>query len=214
MASFDPERDEQVRVVVPRVGTLYARVVRVVPGAAELMLSPGSPVTARALHRHTAVVMPDGHGEGRLDGTLLAVADQGGRLRDDLVHFLQSVVALRRPSPPQRRDFARVDFARPLTMVPEGARVTRLDGFIRNLSAGGLLVAGAGKLDLGRRLRVHFALGDDEVDAHGRIVRADDEWGLRGVRLEELDAPTHAHLARFVTERQRRALAQLRARAG
>jgi hypothetical protein len=208
---------ERVRVVVPSVTTLEAYVVRVVPGAAELCLVEGSSVPLRFVHRRPAAVTSHEGGE-ELRGMLLAVPDAAGRLRDDLVHFLQAVVPLRQPapSPSQRRDFARVELDRPITMIPEGFQVGWLNGHIHNLSAGGLLVAGAGRLDLGRRMRLRFELADDEdlLDLSARIVRADDDWGLRGLRLERLDERTRDQLARFVHERQRRALAELRARAG
>jgi hypothetical protein len=214
MGSAGLASNQLVRVHVHRQASLEMRVVRAVPGAAELCVTSGIEIPLRVLHRRPAVVVPaDCDGE-RLGGTLLAVGDHRGRLRDDRVHFLQSVVPLRRAAPPQRRDFARVDFARPITMVPEGLAVARIDGFIRNLSAGGLLVAGAGRLELGRRLRLRFALADEELEAGAEIVRADQDWGLRGLRLANLDPATRDALARFVAERQRRAIAQLRARAG
>jgi hypothetical protein len=194
---------------------LDTRVVRVVPGAAELLLLSEAPVPLRVLHRRAVILVPAGGGDERLDGTLLAVPDAEGRLREDLVHFLESVVPLRRAAPPQRRDFVRIDLARPITMIPDGFKVGWLNGYIRNLSAGGLLVAGAERLDLGRRLRLRFELDDDAelLDLSARIVRSDQDWGLRGLRLEQLDEATQDKLARFVHERQRRALAELRARA-
>jgi|tagenome__1003787_1003787.scaffolds.fasta_scaffold20541674_1 hypothetical protein len=205
--------EERVRVLIPRVATMEALVGRVVPGGAELALMAKSPVPVRFLHRRPAAVVPLGGGDERLDGTLLAVPGAKGKVRDDLLHFLQSVVPLRTPGGEQRRDHVRIDFVRPVTMIPDGFQVGWLNGFTRNLSAGGILVAGAGGLDLGHRLRLRFELSDEDalLDLWGRVVRADEDWGLRGVHLESLPYVTRELLAKFVHERQRRALAELRA---
>jgi len=203
--------EERVQVLVPRVAAVEAVVVRVVTGAAELALLSRPPVPVRFLHRRRAAVVGPGPDE-RADGTLLAVPGRGGRVRDDLLHFLQDVVAL---APPQRREFARVTLVRPVTMVPDGFKVGWLNGFTRDVSAGGLLVAGAQALERGDRLRLRFELEheDDLLDLLARVVRTDDDWGLRALRLERLDEHLRDRLARFVLERQRRALAELRARA-
>jgi hypothetical protein len=206
-------KDERVRILVPRVATFDAIVARVVPGAAEFALVAEPPVAPRFLHRRRAIVLPP-RGDDRLDGMLLAVPGSHGRVRDDMLHFLEEVLPITRRPEPQRRDFARVDVALPVTMVPNGFRVGWLNGFARNMSANGLLVAGAGALELGDKLRVRLELQDEHlIDLLARVVRADD-WGLRGLRLEDLDEHVRDQLVRYVFERQRRALAELRARAG
>jgi c-di-GMP-binding flagellar brake protein YcgR len=110
----------------------------------------------------------------------------------------------------------RVDLVRPVAMIPDGFRVGWLNGFTRNLSAGGVLVTGADALEAGDRLRVRFELDSEEdlLDVLARVVRADDAWGLRGLRLEGIDPGRRERIVRFVFERQRRALAELRAHAG
>jgi hypothetical protein len=207
--------EERVRVLVPRVTTVEALVVRVVTGAAELAIVGPAPVPPRFLHRRKATIVPAA-GDGRVDGTLLAVPGPHGRVRDDLLHFLQAVVPLAPPRAPQRRDHARIELVRPVAMVPEGFRVGWLNGFTRNLSAGGVLVAGAEALRHGDRLRLRFELGaeDDLLDAFARVVRADDPWGLRGLRLEGLSERERERVVRFVFARQREALERLRATAG
>jgi PilZ domain-containing protein len=206
--------EERVRVLVPRVATVEAVVVRAVDGAAELALSGASVVPARFLHRKRATIVPLA-GDNRVDGTLFAVPGSEGGVRDDLLHFLQAVVPLAQPRRPQRREEARVDLVRPVAMVPDGFRVGWLNGFTRNVSAGGVLVAGADALSSGDRLRLRFELDSEEdlVDVVARVVRADDTWGLRGLRLEGVDERERERIVRFVFERQRRALAELRARA-
>jgi hypothetical protein len=206
-------QEERVRVLVPRVTTVEATVLRAVSGAAELALTSKPDVPLRFLHRRKATIVPLA-GDNRVDGTLLAVPGPHGRVRDDLLHFLQAVVPLAPPRKPQRRDQARIDLVRPVAMIPEGFKVGWLNGFTRNVSAGGVLVAGADALESGDRLRLRFELDseDDLVDLLARVVRADDTWGLRGLRLEGIDERERERIVRFVFARQRRALAELRSR--
>jgi hypothetical protein len=214
-------RQERVRVLVPRVATVEAVVSRVVAGAAELALVEHPEVPLRFLHRRKATIVPLA-GDRRLDGTLLAVPGREGKVRDDLLHFLQAVVPLAPPrtvqpdATPQRREAARIDVVRPVAMIPDGFQVGWLNGFVRNVSAGGVLVAGAEALEAGDRLRLRFELEDEEdlIDLLARVVRTDDAWGLRGLRLERLSERERERLVRFVFAQQRRALAELRARAG
>jgi hypothetical protein len=212
--------EERVRIIVPRVAAVDAVVVRVVTGAAELALISSPAVPVRFLHRKRAAVVPLSGDDTRVDGTLLAIPGRGGRVRDDLLHFLEDVVPFGRPRParpatPQRREFARVTLVRPVAMVPAGFRVGWLNGFTRDLSAGGVLVTGAQALEAGDRLRLRFELDaeDDLLDTPARVVRADEDWGLRALRLEGLDERTRDRMAKFVLQRQQRALAELRARA-
>jgi hypothetical protein len=207
-------QEERVRVLVPQVATLEAVVVRAVTGAAELGVTGAEPhVPARFLHRRKATIVPLA-GDGRVDGTLLAVPGAHGRVREDLLHFLQAVVPLAPPRPPQRRDDVRIDLVRPVAMIPSGFKVGWLNGFTRNVSAGGVLVAGADALHEGDRLRLRFELDSEEdlIDLLARVVRADEDWGLRGLRLEGLGERDRERIVRFVFARQRRALAELRAR--
>jgi PilZ domain len=207
-------QEERVRVLVPRVATVEAVVSRVVPGAAELALVRRPEMPLRFLHRRKATIVPM-TADRRVDGTLLAVPDGAGRVRDDVLHFLQAVVPLAPRRAAQRRDFARIDLVRPAAIIPEGFQVGWLNGFVRNVSAGGVLIAGAGVLESGDRLRLRFELDDEEylIDLVARVVRADDDGGLRGLTLERLTDAERERIVRFVFARQRRALAELRARA-
>lgn len=201
-------------MLVPQVATLEATVLRAVSGAAELAITSSSGVPARFLNRRRATIVPLS-GDDRVDGTLLAVPGAHGRVREDLLHFLRAVVPLAPPrAVPQRRDQARVDLVRPVAMIPEGFRVGWLNGFTRNVSAGGVLVAGADALHEGDRLRLRFELDSEEdlIDLVARVVRSDETWGLRGLRLEHLSEPERERIVRFVFARQRRALAELRSR--
>lgn len=201
-------------MLVPRVATVEAMVVRAVDGAAELALVGTPAVPVRFLNRRRATIVPLS-GDDRVDGTLLAVPGAGGAVRDDVVHFVQRVVPFAARRTPARRDHARIDVVRPVAMVPDGFRVGWLNGFTRNVSAGGVLVAGAEALGAGDRLRLRFELETEEdlIDLLARVVRADETWGLRGLRLERVPERDRERLVRFVLDRQRRALAELRARA-
>jgi hypothetical protein len=208
-------KEERVRVLVPHVADLEAVVVRAVAGAAELAITGADQrVPARFLHRRKATIVPLA-GDDRVDGTLLAVPGAHGRVREDLLHFLRAVVPLAPPrSVGQRRDAARIDLVRPVAMIPDGFQVGWLNGFVRNVSAGGVLVAGAEALDAGDRLRLRFELDseDDLVDLLARVVRTDDAWGLRGLRLEGVSERERERIVRYIFARQRHALAELRAR--
>ncbi|HEY6759503.1 MAG TPA: PilZ domain-containing protein [Baekduia sp.] len=201
-------------MLVPQVATLEAIVVRAVTGAAELgIVGADAKIPARFLHRRRATIVPPA-GDQRVDGTLFAVPGSGGRVREDLLHFLQAAVPLAPRRQPQRREDARIDLVRPVAMIPDGFKVGWLNGFTRNVSAGGILVAGADALDEGARLRLRFELDSEEdlIDLLARVVRADDTWGLRGLRLERLSDRERERIVRFVFARQRRALAELRSR--
>jgi hypothetical protein len=206
-------QEERVRVLVPRVATLEATVVRAVTGAAELALTATPDVPLRFLHRRKATIVSL-TGDDRVDGRLLAVPGPHGRVRDDLLHFLKAVVPLAPPRAPQRRDEIRIDLVRPVALIPDGFKVGWLNGFTRNVSAGGVLIAGAEALEAGDRLRVRFELDDEDdlIDLLARVVRADDTWGLRGLRLERLTDRERERIVKFVFARQRRALAELRSR--
>jgi hypothetical protein len=215
MIGLSRGHEERVRVLVPRLASVDAVVARVVTGAAELALVGRPEIPLRFLHRRKATIVPLA-GDRRVDGTLLAVPGPHGKVRDDLLHFLQAVVPLAPPRrEAQRRDDHRIDLVRPVAMIPEGFEVGWLNGFTRNVSAGGVLVAGAEALEAGDKLRLRFELDseDDLIDLLARVVRADDTWGLRGLRLEQIDERERERIVRYVFARQRHALAELRARA-
>jgi hypothetical protein len=205
---------ELVRVIVPRVATFEAAVLRAAAGAAELALVQRPEVPVRFLHRQRATIVPPA-ADRRADGTLLAVPAPSGAVRDDLLHFVPLAVPLAPRPAPQRRDAVRIDLVRPVAMVPDGFQVGWLNGFTRNISSGGVLVTGAEPLESGDRLRLRFELDSEEdlLDVLARVVRTQDAWGLRGLRLEGVSDRDRERIVRFVFERQRRALA-LRARAG
>jgi hypothetical protein len=210
MAILRRGQQERVLVHVPRFAALNAVVVRTVPGASELAFPEATAVPIRFLHRRRASVTPR-DGRDRRTGTLLAVPGDDGRIRRDILHFVEAVLPL--AAAPQRREHARIDIIRPVAMVPAGFQVGWLTGQTRNVSADGILVTGAEALEAGDRLRVRFELTgeDDLVDLSARVVRSEDRWGLRGLRLDGRQAAERERIVRFVFEQQRRALQALRA---
>jgi hypothetical protein len=204
--------EERVVVRVPKLAPFEALVSRVVDGGAELALttSPGVPV--RLLHHKPAIVEPPA-GDERLSGTLLGVAGLQGRMREDVLHFLHPTASEREAqTPEQRRSFARIETVLPVTMVPARFKVGWLDGATRNVSAGGMLVTGAGRLGEGERLRLLVELAaDDVLDLSARVVRS-DEQGLAGLRLERLSQAERDRVARWITARERESLARLKDR--
>lgn len=113
-------------------------------------------------------------------------------------------------TPGTKRRGVRVPLIRPAAIIPEQLTQGWLNGATRNVSISGLLLAGAERLRAGERLRVRFELDheDDVIDVVGKVVRDDDPWGLRGVRIARAGAHERERLIRFIYESQRRELAR------
>ena len=112
--------------------------------------------------------------------------------------------------PGSKRRGVRVQLIRPVAIVPESFKLGWLNGATRNVSVGGILVSGAEQLRAGDGLRLRFELDhvDDVIDIKGRVVRDDDPWGLRGVRIESSGERERERLIRYIYESQRRAIAR------
>jgi hypothetical protein len=113
----------------------------------------------------------------------------------------------------QRRDFARVDAAVPVSLtvsdpVRGAAHTTSL-----NVSAGGLLFCDPLGLPAGAVVEIEIGLapGAAPVHARGRVVREAGE-DAKGVRIDLIARDDRERLVRFVTERER--LARRIARGG
>lgn len=142
----------------------------------------------RGVHRLTGTIEPDGSPD------VVRVR----READDVV---------------QRRDFARVDAALPVTVtvsdpIRGAAHTTSL-----NVSAGGLLVADPLGLPAGAAVEVKLELsaGSAPVLARGRILHEVGD-GAKGVQIEQIAREDRERLVRFVIERER--LARRIARGG
>jgi hypothetical protein len=91
MSTFllDAEVNAPVRLLVARL-ELDAFVARVVPGAVELGFArrPWHPVSWFHRREATVVAIDDAARARPVSGTLLAVPNAGGGLREDVLHFL------------------------------------------------------------------------------------------------------------------------------
>jgi len=132
--------------------------------------------------------------------------DRAEELADEPQH-LQYV---RDHVPGSKRRGVRVQLIRPVAIVPENFKVGWLNGSLRNVSIGGMLVSGAEQLQVGDGLRVRFELDheDDVVDLRGRIVRDDAPFGMRGIKIERAGDRDRERLIRHIYESQRRAIAR------
>lgn len=141
------------------------------------------------------------------------------RLDEDLAEQIVesgTVQYLLDDQPGTKRRAVRIQVVRPAALIPDGFRSGWLNGTVRDVSVGGLLVSGAERMRAGERLRVRFELAheDDWIDIHGRIVRDRDPWGLRGVRIDRIGAAERERLVRFIFATQRQSQsARLAARA-
>ncbi len=129
---------------------------------------------------------------------------------EDLAEEPQHLQYVRDHVPGSKRRGVRVQLIRPVAIVPENFKVGWLNGSLRNVSIGGMLVSGAEQMQVGDGLRVRFELDheDDVVDLRGRIVRDDAPFGMRGVKIERADDRDRERLIRYIYESQRRAVAR------
>ncbi len=123
----------------------------------------------------------------------------------DLVRFEVSAA----PEVTQRREFVRVPALQDVVLGEDPASA-RIAGKAIDLSGGGMLLSGAGGLELESVVRFSLALGTGAVEIEGRarVVRADEE-GRRALVFEQISQADRQRLIHFVFERQREALAKV-----
>jgi hypothetical protein len=180
-AAPDPD-PSRASLYVEDVGVFDVRVRHAHAGVADLDMDPA--LVGGLDGRDARLVAPGG---GGIDGRL-ALGWAPGHVR-----FTRDGV--------QRRHFTRVEVDLPALLVPE-----RLDGMwrasLRDISAGGGLVADADTLPLGARLEVQLELDDPDAEdgplwTPGRVIRAPGS-SLRVVRFEGADVRTKARIQRWV----------------
>lgn len=212
---------ERVHLVIEGAGRREAAVARAVPGAAELILltsASAAPLPARFLHGRRCRARPaDGDGSLSVEGTLRAVPDDEGCIREGVIQLLTDVPETADdedapPSaPPQRRVHDRVDAIRPVTVVPERFGAGWLDLRTRDISSGGVLVEDDGVLRTGERVRLVLELGSGvPLGASGRVVRTSEE-GLAGIRFDPLGSVEARRLERHLELRRQGEIAARRA---
>lgn len=181
--STPPDDPERASLYVEDVGVFTVRVRTAHAGVADLDMDPA--LVGGLDGREARLVAPTG---GAVDGRLTLGWGPGH------VRFTRAGI--------QRRHFTRVAVDLPALLVPE-----RLDGMwranLRDISAGGGLVADADTLPLGARLELQLDLEGEPGDEVGtiwtpaRVIRAPGS-NLRAIRFEGADLRTQARIQRWV----------------
>jgi hypothetical protein len=187
-------RGQAVRLGLGRHGEWSARVEAVMTDrlaiAVTAQLPPdGPPLSGTAAT--VTIVTPRGLARG--DGVVLA-ADRAG-----IVELaLTGEVAL-----DQRREHVRIAATVPGLVAPRDAARPALHTFTLDVSGGGVLVAGAGPVDVGTPIAITVKLPDHApLSTEGRIARRTDA-GSVGVVFEGLPESAREQLVRWIFERQR-----------
>jgi hypothetical protein len=111
----------------------------------------------------------------------------------------------------QRRDFARVDAVLEVTVTPPPGGAGTIAAAAINISGSGAVVSRLGGLEIGESvsLSLRLAPSDPPILINGRIVREFGEH-LRAVQFDEMHQSDRERIVRYVFERQRLELAQIK----
>lgn len=188
-----PEPRQHVTLDVPLLGRVGARVAEVEDG--ELLLSlytEADDLIQDVRHLGATVEFTTRRGLFRLTG-LLAPGEEPDSLRFQLEGEVELV---------QRRQFARVDAVRPVSLSRPGSEP--IDTYTINISGGGVLIAGPSHLPLGEEIRLRLRLmeGHPPVEVAGRIVRETAE-GFKGVHIDRIAPNDRELLIHYVFDRER-----------
>jgi hypothetical protein len=103
----------------------------------------------------------------------------------------------------QRREHVRIAARVPGLVGPRAAAGRALDTYTLDVSAGGVLVAGAGPIGVGMPVEVAVKLPDrDPLRADARIARR-TEMGHAALVFDDIDEREREALVRWIFERQR-----------
>jgi hypothetical protein len=110
----------------------------------------------------------------------------------------------------QRREFVRIDAARPV-LLTDAEDGTSISAHAIDLSGGGMLIQGREALEEGQQIRFTLDLGPGESPIAGtaRVVRTKDT-GQCGVVFEAISSTERQRLIHFIFDAQRVALARTR----
>jgi hypothetical protein len=110
----------------------------------------------------------------------------------------------------QRRSHVRVAARVPGVVATPGHMLRPLHTYTLDVSGGGVLVAGAGPVDIGTPVAVTVKLPDrDPLRSRGRVTRRTDE-GHVALAFDGMDADEREQLVRWIFERQRLELREAR----
>jgi hypothetical protein len=190
----DFRRGQSVQLEVGRSGTWSARVEAVMPDRLAVATLAPMPFTAAELAGTTLrLSSPTPRGVVRARAVVVA-ADRTGLLELELTAD---------PDVDQRRDWVRIPVSVPGLIAPRSRAHPPLHTFTLDVSAGGVLVAGAGPADVGAEVEITVKLPDREpLRTTGRIARR-THAGSAGVVFEGLADDEREQLIRWIFERQR-----------
>ncbi len=182
---------------VPGSGALAARVGGVDGNVAELVLITPPlrpPVSGDAVR----LELVGRRGIVRFDARVVG-HDGRGSVRVDLADGAATETV-------QRRDFVRVDCALRVSVRDGGSAGLEFHAITRNVSGGGLLLAGASGLRQGDSawLTIDLEDGTQPIEVLVTVVRADAD-GTRGVQIASISERDEQRLVRFAFARERRA---------
>lgn len=185
--------------VLLRVGeeaALATRVGAVEDGVAELVLVT-PPMRPPGVGDAVSLEVAGRRGIVRQD-TRVVGRDGRGSVRVDLTSEATETV--------QRRDFVRVDAALRVHVREGGAAGLAGEAITRNISGGGLLLAGATGLRQGESAWVAIDLedGTPSIEVLVTVVREELD-GTRGVHIASISDRDEQRLVRFAFDRERRA---------
>jgi c-di-GMP-binding flagellar brake protein YcgR len=191
------EPGASVLLRAPGSGALAARVGAVEDTVAELILITPPlrpPVTGDAVELEVV----GKRGIVRRDSRIVG-HDGRGTVRVDLAAGAATETV-------QRRNFVRVDCALRVFVRDGGAAKLEFEAITRNVSGGGLLLAGATGLRRGDSAWVAIDLedGTQPIEVLVTVVR-EQEDGTRGVHIASISARDEQRLVRFSFARERRA---------
>ena len=110
----------------------------------------------------------------------------------------------------QRRAHVRVAARVPGMVATPGHTLKPLHTYTLDVSGGGVLIAGAGPVDIGTPVAVTVKLPDrDPLRSRGRVTRRTDE-GHVALAFDGMDADEREQLVRWIFERQRLELREAR----
>lgn len=189
-------RSQAVRLNIDGLGDVSARVQDAADGRLALVLSVDLELPVESLaHRHAQVEFATAGGLYRLDGDVVRPG-AGGVVELTIDHEERI----------QRRDDARVQVVRPVSLLVDGDPLER-DATTVDLSGGGLLIAGPATLGVGDRLSFALDLDRAAVGGAGHIVR-ETQTGHKGVRIDRISSRERELLVRFVFASQLRLRSQ------
>lgn len=197
-----PER-ARVGVRVPELGRTFAADVETqAHGARTLLVAGPLPLPATFLHGRAVVIEGPAAGE-ETPGTLLAVPGKRGKVREDVLQFIDDDPG--EPGEPvHERAWVRARVELPVAIAVDSRTGAWIPGRTRDVSAGGALVAGAAGIAPGEQLRLALELpaGGRVIKARARVVRAEPD-GLRALSIHDISSVDRDRLLQYVWQRKR-----------